>query len=348
MPKNDISEWPADGLEHLNQCPICGSSERQSLYQGLTDNTFYCAPGSWQLWRCQSCNSAYLDPRPSKDSIHMAYESYYTHTSTPAEQPGKLSGIKLFFQILTNGYLNARYGTALSPASKLLWPLLGLLFPQRRRYWDSQYRFIPKVAPGKQLLDVGFGSGDFMELAASIGWEVSGVDFDPVAVTNAKKRGFRVFEGGIEVLKEMHGTFDAITMSHLIEHVHDPVATLQIAFDLLKPGGLLFLETPNIDSMGLKLYGPCWRGLETPRHLTFFTWESINGTFRSLGYSGVRNIYKPEVSKNLFRLSKEIQMGPQGGHGKISLTARERACGLLARIRRHSSEFITVTARKPE
>jgi len=340
--------WPNEGLEQLGHCPVCQAEQREMLFDNLFDNTFDCAPGRWTLWRCRACRSAYLDPRPTPETIKQAYESYYTHASAGQADQAQTSLIRRIRQRLLNGYSNVRYGTRLTPAYPLLGRLYGALFPRRRKACDSNFRFLPKGEPGRTLLDVGSGSGDFLALAATAGWQAMGVDFDPVAVEQARSHGFEVREGGIDAAEGMHAHFDAITMSHVIEHVHDPAHVLQTAFDLLKPGGTLFLETPNAESLGLELYGPSWRGLEAPRHLTLFTGPSMQALLERIGFAAVQPIYRREVSKSIFRISKEIAI-KSGGNPPAStrLNWRERLFCYLPLLNPRRNEFITVMARKP-
>ena len=72
-------EWPPGGLERVHQCPACAGTERELLHAGLTDRLFGCAAGTWSLWRCATCGSAYLDPRPTQETILLAYGEYFTH-----------------------------------------------------------------------------------------------------------------------------------------------------------------------------------------------------------------------------------------------------------------------------
>jgi hypothetical protein len=65
--------WPESGLEYLNHCPLCQSPTRTILHDDLQDKVFFCAPGIWKMWRCDNCHSGYLDPRPNKKTIGLAY-----------------------------------------------------------------------------------------------------------------------------------------------------------------------------------------------------------------------------------------------------------------------------------
>jgi len=153
---------------------------------------------------------------------------------------------------MANGYRNWKYGTNLKPANPLGIPL-ALAFPAARQMLDQSFRNLHRPGRGERLLDVGFGSGEFLEYAKTAGWEVAGVDPDPVSVESAVQRGLNVRHGGVEAYADMPESFDVITMSHVIEHVHDPHETLKTIYRLLKPGGFLWLTTPNIQSLGHKL-----------------------------------------------------------------------------------------------
>ena len=76
-----VRDWPLEGLDHLDACPCCGSSARTVAFQELRDLAFHSAPGAWTMWRCDACRCSYLDPRPSPETIGVAYENYYTHGS---------------------------------------------------------------------------------------------------------------------------------------------------------------------------------------------------------------------------------------------------------------------------
>src|SRR5436190_282800 len=77
--------WPTEDLEELDGCPVCSDPRRALLHDGLEDRIFGAAPGRWQLWRCQGCGCAYVDPRPTRESIGVAYGRYFArHVEEPA------------------------------------------------------------------------------------------------------------------------------------------------------------------------------------------------------------------------------------------------------------------------
>jgi len=71
--------WPEDGLERVGRCPLCASSSRSVRHTDLSDRLFRAAPGRWTLHDCAGCGGAYVDPRPTRETIGLAYRSYYTH-----------------------------------------------------------------------------------------------------------------------------------------------------------------------------------------------------------------------------------------------------------------------------
>lgn len=95
-------------------------------------------------------------------------------------------------------------------------------------------------------------------------------------MSNALTKGLNVRLGGLAEQHYGDGTFDAIVMSHVLEHVHDPVQLLKECHRVLKKGGKLILITPNTYSFGHRIFKENWRGLEPPRHLNLFNSQSAN------------------------------------------------------------------------
>ncbi len=339
------SEWPVKGLEAVPNCPVCGSDKREVLHEGLTDRVFFCAPGKWSMYRCESCASAYLDPRPSIETISLAYQRYFTHDKAPSFLSLSLLG-KIRWRF-ANGYRNYRYGTREYPAS-IFGILAASLMPNRRASIGAGMRHLPKAKTGKRLLDLGCGNGAFLLRAHSAGWDVVGVDFDPKAVEVACSQGLDVRLGGVESLDPSAEQFDVITLAHVIEHVHHPVQVLQACFSLLKPGGFLWLETPNIASDGHQLYGASWRGLEPPRHLVLFTLDSMRNALSAVGFADIKTLpYRP-LCDGVFGESRAIAEGidPYSKSRPSAPLDRVRKAERIARREPARREFITVKAYK--
>ncbi len=275
--------WPEDCLENLGCCPVCGSEERDLLFDGLIDRNQRCAPGRWRMYRCCLCGCGYLDPRPTRDSIILAYRCYLTHSVQHVGQ-GATSRIKRVKIALRNDYLNRKYGFRETPDNRLGWLLFHMLPPPLRQEWDHYARHLPKPRPGRnRLLDVGCGNGDILMLAQHAGWNVAGVDFDSAAVKVARCRGLEIHLGGLDDAPLAPGSFDVITAQQVTEHVHQPVQFLKNCWRLLTPSGTLWIGTPNLDMPARYQYGDAWQMLEVHRHLVVLTPQSLTVGFKHAG-----------------------------------------------------------------
>ena len=298
--------WPPDGLESVALCPVCGSCQREPLYENLQDRVFFCAPGKWTLQRCLSCGSAFLDPRPNLATISEAYRVYYTHNHVPSE-PKVPIGLRRHFRLaLRNGYLNARYGCHFTPSSAL-GPILYSV--ARRREADRSVRnlYFPKGPP--RLLDLGCGNGQFLVEMRAGGWEVHGLDPDTRAVEACRKAGLRVQLGMLTEGSFSPGFFAAITLNHVVEHLHDPVTTLRLCHKFLCPGGTIWIATPNLQALGHVRFGRNWRGLEPPRHLVLFTPSSLRTALKNAGFLTCSGPLPTGGAKWMFRASDAIANG---------------------------------------
>jgi SAM-dependent methyltransferase len=251
---------------------------------------------------------------------------------------------------LGNGYRNARFGAKLEPSLKV-GRYFGLAFPRFRQMVDFTYRYLPRMdgEAGRRVLDIGSGSGAWLLIAREAGWSVAGADPDPIARSRAQELGLEVRTGGAEAWADQLGTFSAVTMSHVIEHVHDPVQTLRDALSLLRPGGRLYVETPNIDAVGHTIFGPNWRGLETPRHLVLFNHGSMNRALGMAGFVNIRYRRRPEVFQELSILSARMAAGldPYAEDPDPEGRAPTRAQRLRSAFSKSRSEFLTLTCERP-
>jgi 2-polyprenyl-3-methyl-5-hydroxy-6-metoxy-1,4-benzoquinol methylase len=279
------------------------------LHAGLVDR-LYGAPGSWRFQRCSGCGAAYLDPRPTARSIAQAYEGYYTHEPIAADA-SRAGTVETFRSALRNGYLNARYGYALRPATRV-GPLVVPLLPGRRAAADRFVRGLSRPRPSARVLDVGCGKGDFMVEMRAAGWLVDGVDADPRAVARARERSLDVRAGTLEAAAYQPRSFDAVTLSHVLEHVHDPVATLRTCRELVRADGVLWLATPNCASPGHERYGRAWRGLEPPRHLVLFTPPALVQALERARFRLV-SFQRPASARWVYDASRRLAADVVGG-----------------------------------
>jgi 2-polyprenyl-3-methyl-5-hydroxy-6-metoxy-1,4-benzoquinol methylase len=274
-------------MESVHSCPACGGTERASVIDGVRDWFFGCIDGEWSFVECAACHSLYLDPKLRKGCLLAAYENYYTHESIGADKEGSQAhGLR---KRLANTVINSRFGTVIQPCFRIPLPevLAKLLVVERV---EARFRYFPKLHPQAAVLDVGCGSGKFLRRIAAAGWQAFGVDFDRAAVQKARAAGIEVLWGDISAAKSFGRRFDAVTLSHVIEHVPDMEAALDQALALLKSDGFLNLEYPNPQCDGRVRFGRYWRGLEAPRHLCLPSRLAIEELLRQKGYRHIEFI----------------------------------------------------------
>lgn len=142
----------------------------------------------------------------------------------------------------------------------------------------------------KQLLDVGCGTGDFLKIALTDGWTVTGIEPNEQArkIANVKTNQ-NVFEiNHLDNLKEH--SFDVITLWHVLEHLPKLDTHIQLFRKLLKPNGLLIIAVPNYKSYDAAHYKEFWAAYDVPRHLWHFSRKSINKLFQKENFTLIKTI----------------------------------------------------------
>jgi SAM-dependent methyltransferase len=142
-------------------------------------------------------------------------------------------------------------------------------------------RHIPP--PGSKVLDVGTASGAFVDAATQFGYEAWGLEPSRLRVSQARERGLRVEQGVIENHPFAPASFDMVTLWDVIEHMPDPLTSLKHVYPLLKPGGILLLNFPDIDTWQARLAGKHFWWI-VAAHLTQFSPRTISEISRRAGF----------------------------------------------------------------
>lgn len=269
-------------------CYVCGS-EGSDVYSGLKDRLFN-VPGIWNIKRCPNagCGTYWLDPMPAEEDLGKLYTEYVTHQDPPVVvQHGKLKSLK---RRANSAYLQTKFGYKVTSESTLIDRLLGMLLhlsPAQCANLDFSVFHLPYIPQG-HLLEVGCGSGSMLSAMALRGWQVTGLDFDERAVGNARSKGLTVHHGDLYSQNFREGIFDAVVMSHVIEHVPDPRALLRECLRILKPGGKLVVITPSVWGRLHKIYRKNWFALDPPRHLHLFSPRSLARLINEAGFKTTR------------------------------------------------------------
>ncbi len=339
--------WPAQDIETLGACPLCGGGQRHLLHENLADRIFFTAPGRWQLWGCDTCGAGYLDPRPTPGSISRAYAVYYTHNQTLAPQSAQPSREARLKQAMLNDFLNARFSYHIRPALPL-GRLAFALRPDKTRDAAAMVRHLPAPRPGEILLDIGCGNGAFMLLARDrLGYEVQGTELDETAAARARAQGLVVHNKPLPGMSLPPSHFAHVTLNHVLEHLHNPLAALREIYNILSPGGRVWVQVPNLLGASHEQFGPDCRLLEPPRHLVMFTPDALRATLQQAGFTGIEWHSLENSAVSSFTASWKIaaRLPPAATN---TPPVEILAAGAQA-SRRHNgisehSEFITMTA----
>ncbi len=235
-------------------CNLCGSHEAKVLHAHLPDMLLQQNGTTATLVQCCRCGLIYQNPRPTREEIKHHYPDRYDAYHYGDEQGTARRHGRLTRQAV-------EYGIA------------------------KRCRYVTRHKQEGTLLDVGCATGLFLQGMRKRGsWEVYGVEPSEYAAASARQSGLQVITGTLDDVTFPNHTFDVVTMWDVIEHVHDPLGTLQQVARLLKPGGLLVIRTPNYDSWDARLFGRYWSGFEPPRHLYIFTPSTIESALTKTGF----------------------------------------------------------------
>ena len=262
--------------ERIDNCPVCGKSEfRNKLV--VEDRTV--SHESFAIVQCAACGFQFTNPRPSEAEIgkYYASDAYVSHNSA------------------AQGLVNQAYKVA-------------RFFTMRRKVG-----LLHKLAPRRgKLLDYGCGTGHFLKAARSAGWQVAGLEPNARARAEASQRLGQPI--GQESLASFQpGTFDAITLWHVLEHVHLLNETLAQLATLLKPDGVLLIAVPNVESLDAQHYRELWAAYDVPRHLYHFEPKTMAQLFKKHKLAIRRTLPMPLDAYYVSLLSERHKAERAGG-----------------------------------
>jgi 2-polyprenyl-3-methyl-5-hydroxy-6-metoxy-1,4-benzoquinol methylase len=224
---------------HYAHCPVCDSSSINPL---LTVKDHSVSGESFVIWQCSHCSLRFTQDVPSEDAIGPYYQSsaYISHSNTSK------GFINQLYQKVRNHTLQQKAALVIG---------------------HTKFR-------GKQL-DIGAGIGAFVNTMKKKEWEVRGIEPDEGARQQAKELfGLQLEETSI--LKTLPAeSFDAITLWHVLEHVHELHAYVEKLKEILKPDGRIFIAVPNYTSLDSSIYTLHWAAYDVPRHLYHFSPRSM-------------------------------------------------------------------------
>jgi 2-polyprenyl-3-methyl-5-hydroxy-6-metoxy-1,4-benzoquinol methylase len=242
---------------HIFTCPVCHSNQFNT-FKEVPD--WLVSKEVYTISQCNSCLFKFTSNAPTAENIGPYYnsEEYVEHSDTKS---GVIYGV----------YHYAR--------------TLMLKFKLSK---------IKKNTSGKKLLDVGSGSGYFVNHMKQNGYEVTGVEISDKAVELCKTKFDIQAEKPEKFLAgKLDTDYDIISLWHVFEHVYTFDEYFSLFTKSLKKGGTLILALPNSDSADAKIYGKYWAAYDTPRHLWHFTPDTLSQFVEARGFTIVQKYRLP-------------------------------------------------------
>ena len=225
---------------HYTGCPICNSN---NIEQQLSAKDHTVSQNFFFIWHCNACTARFTQDVPGQDAIRAYYasENYISHSDTK------------------KGIINSLYHMV------------------RKRTLGAKRKLVVNetgITKGA-ILDIGCGTGAFLNTMKEAGWNITGLEPDTVARAKASELYSIQPQESSKLFELTAASFNAITMWHVLEHVHELHAYIKQIEKLLAPGGKAFIAVPNYTSKDAAMYAAHWAAYDVPRHLYHFSPQSM-------------------------------------------------------------------------
>jgi len=234
-------------------CGVCASEQCEHFADGK-DFEYRTSDDTFQMMRCLNCGNVYLNPRPAIEELPVIYPSnYYAYNYEQSINPLALKAKDILDARKVKGWL--------------------------KHLSTNQPRF----------LDIGCGNGRYLQMLHKLGVSkdnLYGVELSQSEVEGLNRDGFHGYYGRIEDVHNQlpSSSFDLIVMLQVLEHVDNPALVVRCLAGLLKPGGVLIIETPNTESIDVKMFKRSyWGGYHFPRHWNLFNKATLTRLAESNG-----------------------------------------------------------------
>ena len=249
-------------MEVIN-CPICQSSALKNILE-IEDYTV--SRETFQLVECENCQFKFTNPRPKSAELNAYYESqaYVSHSDTD------------------EGLINKLY------------KLVRKISLKRKLSLMNSF-----IAPDKTILDIGCGTGAFLNNMKENHWFATGVEPNDLARLKAVN-GFGLTVHKEDFLKEGMTLFNVITLWHVLEHVHGLTQRLDEIKQHMNSATTLVIAVPNCESSDANHYKEFWAAYDVPRHLYHFTPKTMS---RLMHDHGLQIVQKEAMPFDAFYVS---------------------------------------------
>jgi 2-polyprenyl-3-methyl-5-hydroxy-6-metoxy-1,4-benzoquinol methylase len=207
----------------------------------------------YRLARCLNCDLVW-DPFPP-ENLELIYDKNYFLNDNPK-----------------GGYTNYFEGMNIN----------------KKTFYERIKKINKKIINKERILDVGSALGDSLIEAKKLGWkELYGVELSKYAANKSKEKELNINVGTLYSAKYPSNYFDVVTIQDVIEHVKDPVKQLKEVYRILKPGGYIFIVTPDVDGFWSKILGHLWYHYKPGEHVIYFSQKTLNKILRDNNFNNI-------------------------------------------------------------
>lgn len=258
-------------MKYIKYCPVCGS---ESFECHIKTKDFSVSKEDFSIVKCSECNFHFTNPRPSDKELGKYYISdhYISHNNTRNNLFEKTYQIVRMISI------------------------------------QIKYNLVSKFFNKGRVLDIGCGTGDFLQKCNEKKWVTKGIEPSEIARTQAIKN-YNLDVDEDTNLKKLKGEYDIITMWHVLEHVTELNNTVSELKRLLSIDGKAVIAVPNLESFDSSYYKKYWAAYDLPIHLYHFSKESIIKLFENHGFSLIKTKGMKFDSFYVSMLSEEHKTG---------------------------------------
>jgi 2-polyprenyl-3-methyl-5-hydroxy-6-metoxy-1,4-benzoquinol methylase len=234
-------------MEIIRSCPVC---ENTNFKEFLKGKDHLLTMEEFTIVECNGCGFRFTNPRPNETEMIRYYDSpdYISHNTANRNLLQKIYKIVRTVSV------------------------------------KNKCSIVKKFSSGKVLMDIGCGTGEFLNYCRKMNFITTGIEPNKKAISFAREEyGLTIFDEN-KLLGFSQATFDVITMWHVLEHVHNLNERMQRIKQLLKPHGTLILAVPDSNSFDAAKYKSFWAAYDLPRHLYHFTQNSLENLIVKHGF----------------------------------------------------------------
>ena len=258
--------------EEVIYCPIC---QKTGFTLFLNVKDYFLTKEIFSIYKCDNCWFKFISPRPDNGEINRYYQSdeYISHDSKKTS-------------------------------------LLSQIYKFARKFSiKSKYKIVRKYIQAGKILDIGCGTGEFLNYCKSKGFDITGVEPSEKAGSYAQQVNNVPVIRKLTDLKPIEYSFDCITMWHVLEHIHDLNDTITLVKRLLAVNAVLVVAVPNCDSWDAQKYSNFWAAYDVPRHLYHFNGSTLSQLVSNHGFEILKVIPQKLDAFYVSMLSEKYQSG---------------------------------------